>query len=55
MYIPFEPAGPSVTLPNSPLDVFTLLFTPDIMKCIVNKTNRYAAQCSEGDTHWSNR
>ena len=48
-----EPAGPTVTLPHNPLDVFTLLFTPDIMQVIVEETNRYAAQCSEGDTCWS--
>lgn len=40
-----EPNGPTMTLPNNPLDTFFLLFTPTIIQHIVQETNRYAEQC----------
>ena len=40
-----ESVGPTVTMPDSPLDIFSLLFTPSIIDHIVCETNRYAEQC----------
>ena len=36
--------GPTVDIPESPLDVFDLFFSDDIMSEIVQETNRYAQQ-----------
>ena len=41
-------AGPSCPLPQTPVEIFSLMFTPDIIGHIVTETNRYAAQCLEG-------
>ena len=43
-----EPVGPTVTMPDSPLEIFSLLFTPSIVDHIVCETNRYAQQCLAG-------
>ena len=36
--------GPTVDVPESPLDLFELFFSDDIMTEIVEETNRYAEQ-----------
>ena len=41
-------AGPTCPLPQTPVEMFSLMFTPDIIGHIVTETNRYAAQCLEG-------
>ena len=49
-----EPIGPTVTLPDNPLDTFLLLFTPTIIEHIVQETNRYAQQClAETEKEWA--
>ena len=48
-----EPVGPKQDLPDSPIGIFSLMFTPDVISHIVRETNRYAAQCLEGtDKEW---
>ena len=37
--------GPTVTILESPLDIFSLIFTPAIIQYVVCETNRYAEQC----------
>ena len=39
-----QSVGPTVPLPESPLDIFSLLFTPQIVDHLVCQTNRYAQQ-----------
>ena len=39
-----QDVGPTVPLPNSPLGVFRLFFTMDILQYIVQQTNLYASQ-----------
>ena len=39
-----SPVGPTVPISASPLDVFTLFFSSDLMEKITNETNRYAKQ-----------
>ena len=39
-----SPVGPTVTVPDSPLKVFELLFTTDLQSNVVNESNKYAAQ-----------
>ena len=49
-----EPIGPTVALPDNPLDTFLLLFTPTIIEHIVRETNRYAQQClANTDKEWA--
>ncbi len=36
--------GPTVPIPDTPLDIFTLYYTPDIVNTIVEESNRYAKQ-----------
>ena len=48
-----QPVGPKQPLPESPLEIFSLLFTPQILHHIVEETNRYAAQClADSDKEW---
>ena len=44
-----HPVGPCVILPNSPLGIFQLFFTMEVIELIVEQTNLYAYQCM-GDT-----
>ena len=37
-----SPVGPTVAIPESPSEVFELMFTPSLMNAIVEQTNRYA-------------
>ena len=37
-----SPVGPSVAISKSPLEVFQLFFTPELLDMIVRETNRYA-------------
>ena len=52
---PFDQhVGPTVTMPDTPLDTFSLFFTPAIIDLLVRETNRYTAQCLESsDKEWS--
>ena len=48
-----EPVGPTVTMPDSPLEIFSLLFTPHTIDHLVRETNRYAEQCLvDKDKEW---
>lgn len=40
--------GPTVNIPESPLDIFSLIFTPAVIEYVVCETNRYAEQCLAG-------
>ena len=40
-----DTSGPKVPLPSSPVDVFSLFFTPTLMKHIVDQSNLYASEC----------
>ena len=44
--------GPTVPIPDSPLEVFELFFTADLQQKIVDDTNRYAKQVM-GDIRYS--
>ena len=44
-----HPVGPRVILPDSPLGIFQLFFTMEVIEMIVEQTNLYAYQCM-GDT-----
>ena len=35
-------AGPTVDIPNDPLSMFNMFFTPEILQDITAETNRYA-------------
>ena len=49
-----ENIEPTVSLPENPLDTFSLLFTPTIMEHIVHETNWYAEQClADSDKDWT--
>ena len=49
-----EDAGPTLSLPQSPVDIFGLFFTSEVLHLMVTETNRYARQCLEGsDRNWS--
>ena len=37
--------GPTVTVPDTPLAIFKLFFTANIIQYIVDQTNKYALQC----------
>ena len=39
-----EAAGPKLPIPSSPLGIFTLFFTPDLMTYIVDQSNQYALE-----------
>ena len=39
-----QPVGPTVPIPSSPVEVFTLFFTDDIMTFVVEQSNLYAKQ-----------
>ena len=41
--------GPTVTIPDTPLEVFSLFYTPDLIRTICEESNRYARQtrCDE--------
>ena len=40
-----ERVGPKEDLPDSPLGIFSLFFTPEVIDHIVTETNWYAAEC----------
>ena len=44
--------GPTIAIPNSPLEVFKLFFTADLQQKIVDETNHYAKQVM-GDVQYS--
>ena len=46
-----QPTGLAVQTSGEPGDLFSLFFTPDIIRNIVQETNRYAAQCLVGTSH----
>ena len=37
--------GPTVVIPDSPLGIFKLFFTVEILQYIVEQTNKYALEC----------
>ena len=39
-----SPVGPTVPIPESPVEIFNLFFTDDILQTIVDESNRYAQQ-----------
>ena len=39
-----SPSGPTVSIPDSPRDIFNLFFTEELLEKIVEETNRYARQ-----------
>ena len=39
-----SPVGPTVSIPGSPLDVFQLFFTDDLLRKVVQQRNHYARQ-----------
>ena len=48
-----EPVGPTVTMPDSPLQIFSLFFTQSVIDHLVRETNRYAEQClADTDKEW---
>ena len=46
-----HPTGPTTIVPNSPLGIFHLFFTIDILQHIVTETNKYALQCIGEASH----
>ena len=49
-----QPVGPAQPTSADPAELFQLFFTDDIVRHLVEETNRYAAQCLEGKpTVWS--
>ena len=45
---PFSsPVGPTIDIPESPIDTFDLMFTPDLLDDIVQETNLYAKVMGE--------
>ena len=49
-----EAAGLTAQTTGEPGDLFSLFFTPEIIKGIVKETNRYAALCMQGkEEEWS--
>lgn len=47
-----SPVGPAVAISKSPLEVFQLFFTPELLDMIVKETNKYAEQVM-GDEKFS--
>ena len=48
-----EPVGPTATITDSPLEIFSLIFTQQITDHLVRETNRYAEQClADQDKEW---
>ena len=48
-----EPVGPTVTMPDSSLQIFSLFFTRSVIDHLVRETNRYAEQClADTDKEW---
>ena len=45
--------GPAVPVSASPVELFGLFFTDDLLATIVRETNRYARQCLPDDKHWA--
>ena len=43
-FIPPSPLGPTVTIPDTPLDVFRLFFSPELIEEVMEQTNRYARE-----------
>ena len=35
---------PTVPIPDKPIDIFRLFFTPDLVRMITEETNRYAGE-----------
>ena len=49
-----QSAGLTAQTTGEPGDLFSLFFTPEIIKGIVKETNRYAALCLQGkEEEWS--
>ena len=46
-----QPEGPTVPIPQSPVEVFNLFFTDEICRLIVEQTNLYAQQ-NLGEDEW---
>lgn len=46
-----SPVGPTVAIPESPSEVFELMFTPSLMDAIVEQTNRYAKEVMGGEKY----
>ena len=44
-----SPIGPTIAVPESPSEVFELMFTPSLMDTIVEQTNLYAKQVMGDD------
>ena len=42
-----QTTGPTVTVPSTPLEVFKLFFTIDILQFIADQTNQYAQKCMD--------
>ena len=52
--LPFTSSvGPTIPIPESPLDVFKLFFTSTIMEEIVDQTNRYAEEVMGAEAYVS--
>lgn len=45
--------GPTVALPTSPMGIFQLFFTLDILQYIVQQTNQYARECMGQEAYQS--
>ena len=43
-FIPPSPIGPTVAIPDTPLEIFRLFYTPQLIQEIVNQTNLYAKE-----------
>ena len=46
-----SPVGPTVTIPECPLEVFERMFTPSLMDAIVEQTNLYAKEVMGGEKY----
>ena len=46
-----SPVGPTVAIPESPSEVFELMFTPSLMDAIVEQTNLYAKEVMGGEKY----
>jgi hypothetical protein len=47
--------GPAVVIPNTPGEVFSLLFTGELLQRIADESNKYAKECTGADKYsrWS--
>ena len=46
--------GPSTSLPKTPMELFSLFSTSNVMQHVVTEPNRYASQCLQGtDKQWA--